>query len=168
MALMTSKPPRCTTLPAALCEKHFSRRKPRQRFLNACGVPSGGDFLPLLTVSWQALGCSWPSLGRSWPPQPAPGTALWSLFACVMPLWRFSGLAGTPPISIWRLLGPAPAGFSVRPALFLRTLWDPVAGLRCYLSCATAALFVPCGLLLLHRFPCSRARSGSLAVGNLG
>ena len=41
MALMASKPPTCTTLPAALCEKHFSRREPRQRFFNACGVPSG-------------------------------------------------------------------------------------------------------------------------------
>ena len=93
--------------------------------------PFWRGFWPLLAVSWQALGCSWPSLGRSWPPQAAPGTALWSLFACVMPLWRFSSLAGPPLTSIWRLLGPAPAGFSVRPALFWRTLWDPVAGWRC-------------------------------------
>ena len=60
MALMTSKPPTCTTLPAALCEKHFSRRKPRRRFLNACGVPSGGDF----PLSWLCLGKLWAALGR--------------------------------------------------------------------------------------------------------
>ena len=60
MALMTSKPPGCITLLAALCEKHFSRRKPRQRFLNACGVPSGGDF----ALSWLRLGKLWAALGR--------------------------------------------------------------------------------------------------------
>ena len=60
MALMTCKPPRCTTLPAALCEKHFSRRKPRQRLLNAPGVPSGGDF----GLSWLCLGKLWAALGR--------------------------------------------------------------------------------------------------------
>ena len=148
--------------------KAFLTPKASSALLQRLRRPFWKEFWPLPAVSWQAFGCSWPSLGRSWPPRAAPGTALWSLLACVMPLWGFSGLAGTPPTSIWRLLGPAPAGFSVRPALFLRTLGDPVAGLRCYLSCATAALFVPCGLLLLQRFPCSRARSGSLAVGNLG
>ena len=60
MALMASQPPTCTTLPAALCEKHFSRRKPRQRFLNACGVPSGGNF----GLSWPCRGKLWAALGR--------------------------------------------------------------------------------------------------------
>ena len=149
MALMASKPPSCNSLLAALFEKNFSLSalpvRLRRPFLRGFG--------PLLAVSWRAFGCSWPFLGRSWPPRAALGTALCSLLNCVKPLWGFSGLAGAPPTSIWCLLGAASAGFSVRSALFWRTLWAPGAGWRCCLAyCVTAALFVPCGLLLLHRW----------------
>ena len=93
MALMTSKPPRCTTLPAAFCEKHFSRRKPRQRFLNACGVPSGGDF----GLSWLCLGQLWAALGRLLAALGLPGRPLGRLCGPFSPvLCRSGGFPASP------------------------------------------------------------------------
>ncbi len=60
MALMASMRPSCTTLPAALCEKRFSRGEPRQRFLNVSGLPSECDF----GLSWLCLGELLAALGR--------------------------------------------------------------------------------------------------------
>ena len=102
MALMTSKPPRCTTLPAALCEKHFSRRKPRQRFLNACGVPSGGDF----GLSWLCLGKLWAALGR----------LLAALGLPRRPLGRLCG-------PFWNVLSRC-GGFRASPSRLQRRLGD--------------------------------------------
>ena len=54
MALMASKPHTCTSLPAALCENHFSRGGPWHRVLSVSGCVLANFWL-LLAVSWPLL-----------------------------------------------------------------------------------------------------------------
>ena len=98
MALMASMRPSCTTLPAALREKHLSRGEPRQRFLNVSGLPSEWDF----GLSWLCLGELLAALGR----------LLAALGLPRQPLGRLCG-------PFWAALGRC-AGFRASPARLQR------------------------------------------------